>query len=73
MRTTIAVDDGLLEQLRAFAKVNGLSLRRAANEIIRRGLQPSARHLNFVNGLAVVPKRAGDLTIRIETILRVLD
>lgn len=62
-----------MEEVRTFAEANGIGLARAANEIIRRGLQPSARNLNFVNGLAVVLKRAGDLTIRIESILRVLD
>lgn len=73
MRTTLSINDALLEEVRTFAAANGISLTRAANEIIRRGLQPQPPALKRVNGLGVVTRKPGTKAISLATSLRLLD
>jgi hypothetical protein len=50
MRTTLAIDDDLLDQVRAYAANRSLSVGKAASELIRRGIsRPLAT--NMVDGL----------------------
>lgn len=73
MRTTFSIDDALLEEIRTVAAANGISLTRAANEILRRGLRPEAPSLKRVNGLGVIARRSGAPPISLKTTLRTLD
>lgn len=52
MRTTLALDDDVVEQVRQFAENRGVSMGKAASELIRRGIErPLPTHV--VNGLHV--------------------
>jgi hypothetical protein len=42
MRTTISLDDAVIEQVRHYAASRALSLNRAVQELIRQGLEPGA-------------------------------
>jgi hypothetical protein len=53
MRTTLSLDDDVLEQVKQFAEGRKISLGRAASELIRRGVnRPLQTHV--VHGLHVI-------------------
>jgi hypothetical protein len=52
MRTTLALDDDVLEQVKRFATGRKMSLGRAASELIRRGVNQPVPTV-VVNGLHV--------------------
>jgi hypothetical protein len=52
MRTTLALDDDVLEQVKRFAEDRRMSLGRAASELIRRGVSRPVP-TRMVNGLHV--------------------
>ena len=52
MRTTLALDDDVLEQVKRYAEDRGVSMGEAASELIRRGIErPLATRI--VNGLHI--------------------
>jgi hypothetical protein len=52
MRTTLALDDDVLEQVKRYAEDRGVSVGKAASELIRRGIErPLATRI--VNGLHI--------------------
>jgi hypothetical protein len=52
MRTTLALDDDVFEQVKKYAEGRGVSMGKAASELIRRGIErPVPTHI--VNGLHV--------------------
>jgi hypothetical protein len=52
MRTTLALDDDVLEQVKRYAEDRGVSMGKAASELIRRGIErPLATRI--VNGLHI--------------------
>ena len=67
MRTTLALDDDVLEQVKLFAEGRKMSLGRAASELIRRGVNrpvPTRR----VNGLHVFDPPEDSPTVSSEQI-----
>jgi hypothetical protein len=53
MRTTLSLDDDVLEQVKAYAQGRDVALGKAVSDLLRRGLQaPLATHV--VNGFHVV-------------------
>lgn len=65
MRTTLSLDDDVLEHIREFAEGRRISLGRAASELIRRGVNRPVRTL-VVNGLHVFdpPSGSPDITMK---------
>ena len=53
MRTTINLDDDILEQVKQYADSRSVALGRAASDLIRRGLS-SPVQTKLVNGIQVV-------------------
>jgi len=53
MRTTIALDDDLLPQLKTYAKNRDISVGKAVSELVRKGLAAPIR-TRVVNGFHVV-------------------
>jgi hypothetical protein len=52
VRTTLAIDDDVLDQVKEYAQSRGVALGRAASDLIRRGISvPAPTHV--VNGLRV--------------------
>lgn len=67
MRTTLALDDDVLEEVKRFAEDRKVSLGRAASELIRRGIsRPLQTHL--VNGLHVVSLPGDSPTVTAERV-----
>ena len=55
MRTTLAIDDDVLEQVKEYAAQRKLSVGKAASELIRKGIsRPAPTHME--NGLRVFSK-----------------
>jgi hypothetical protein len=50
VRTTISLDDAVLEQVRHYADSRALSLNRAVQELIRQGLEPGPAPTSPVTG-----------------------
>lgn len=65
MRTTVAIDDEVMEQVRRYAEQRKLSMRKAASDLIRRGISPPLA-LKCVDGiyLPVLPADTRVLTTK---------
>jgi len=63
MRTTITLDDETAEIASQYAQGRGVSLSRAINELVQRGINPRPR-IKYVDGWPVLdlPKRGEPLT-----------
>jgi hypothetical protein len=71
MRTTLAIDDDVLQQVKEYAVNRGIPLGRAASDLIRRGIsRPAPTHI--VNGLRVFTRSSEEPTITPD-LLRRLD
>jgi hypothetical protein len=71
MRTTLAIDDDVLQQVKEYAENRGIPLGRAASDLIRRGIsRPAPTHI--VNGLRVFTRSSEEPTITPD-LLRRLD
>lgn len=71
MRTTLAIDDDILQQVKEYAENRGIPLGRAASDLIRRGIsRPAPTHI--VNGLRVFTRSSEEPTITPD-LLRRLD
>lgn len=56
MRTTIDLDDDLLQAARELASLRGVTIGRAVSDLVRRALAPSSR-TPLRNGVPVLPSR----------------
>ena len=72
MRTTLALDDDAIEALQAYAKNRGVSLGKAASELIRRGNRYRLAVRN-VNGLPVLDAPDDFPAITTERVYELLD
>ncbi len=71
MRTTLAIDDDVLEQVKDYAAQRKIPLGRAATELIRRGIsRPAPTHMS--NGLRVF-SRSAESPLITEDLVRKLD
>jgi predicted XRE-type DNA-binding protein len=67
MRTTLAIDDDILEQVKEYAEQRNLSMSKAASDLIRRGIsRPAPTHME--NGLRVFSRSADSPLITTELI-----
>lgn len=72
MRTTLDLDDDILEAVKRVAAVTGTSAGAAASELIRRGLA-ERRPLQERNGIALFPAPAPGVTVTAELVERLFD
>ena len=72
MRTTLALDDDLVPQLRNYAEHREISISRAASELIRKGLGAPLR-TREVSGFHVVDLPPGSPTISAEHVSNLED
>ena len=72
MRTTLTLDDDVLEQVKQFAEGRKISLGRAASELIRRGVNQPVR-TKIVNGLHVFDPPPGSPSIDSERVKELLE
>ena len=72
MRTTLSLETDANRAVRTYAKQRGISLGKAASELIRRGTRYQLR-TRIVNGLTVVDVPAEFPTITTEQVRELLD
>jgi hypothetical protein len=72
MRTTLALDEDVLKEVRQFAEDRKISLGRAVSELIRRGIsRPLETHV--VNGLHVIKLPPESPTVTSERVRELLN
>jgi hypothetical protein len=59
MRTTLDLDDDVLEAARALAKMRNQTMGKVISELVRQGLHQPPMKLKNREGIPVLPKRAG--------------
>jgi hypothetical protein len=72
MRTTISLDDDVLEEAKSYAKARNLAMGKAVSELVRRGLQAPLR-TRVVNGFHVVDLPTGSPTVTSADVKRLQD
>jgi hypothetical protein len=71
MRTTLAIDDDVLEQVKVYAEQRNLSMGKAATDLLRKGIsRPAPTHME--NGLRVFSK-SSDRPLITPELVRKLD
>jgi len=73
MRTTLAIDDELWGELHVYADAKAMSLTRAANEVLARGLRPATPQVVLKHGFPVLLPGSGAARITTEQIRRLED
>jgi hypothetical protein len=72
VRTTLSLDDDVLEEAKSYAKARNLAMGKAVSELVRRGLQAPLR-TRVVNGFHVVDLPAGSPTVTSADVKRLQD
>jgi hypothetical protein len=72
MRTTLSLDDDILEAARTYARARDLAIGKAVSELVRRGLQAPLR-TRLVNGFHVVDLPAGAPAVTSADVKRLQD
>jgi hypothetical protein len=74
MRTTLEIEDDVLEVAKGYAKHQCLSLGKAVSLLIRRGIQPTERGEEILrNGLRVVKRPLGSTPVTLEIVNKLRD
>lgn len=72
MRTTLDLDEDVLQALKEIAAMKGQSAGRVASDLVRKALEPK-RSARVRNGVPILHARPGQRLITTELINRVLD
>ena len=59
MRTTLDIDDDVLQATKEIAAGRGVTAGSVVSELIRKALQPAARSASLRNGVPLLSRRAG--------------
>ena len=73
MRTTLNLDDDVLEAAKALASQKGQSLGEAVSELIRRAVQPPGKASAKRNGIPLFPVARGARRVTPEIVAELLD
>lgn len=72
MRTTLNLDDDVMQRLKEYASGRSIPLGTAASELVRRGLETPVQ-LRMVNGFCVVDIPADTATVTSERVKELLE
>jgi hypothetical protein len=73
MRTTLDIDEDVLESAKAIAANRGTTAGRVLSELARAALTPPARTRRVRNGVPLLPPRKGARLVTPEMVRRLLD
>ena len=73
MRTTIEIEDDVLEVAKGYAKHQCLSLGKAVSFLIRRGIQPAESGDVIRNGLRVIRRPLGSTPVTLDIVNKLRD
>lgn len=72
MRTTLDLDEDVLEALKEIAEMRGQTAGRVASDLVRKALQP-AQQVRVRNGVPLFPSRPGQRIITNALVQRILN
>jgi hypothetical protein len=72
MRTTLSLDDDVVEIVRDYAAVKNLSLGAAVSDLVRKGIEAPLR-IRMKNGLAVMDLPPNSPVVTAEHVRRLMD
>lgn len=70
MRTTLAIDDDLLDRAKALAELQKRSMGAVVSDYLRRGMSDDTPAPEYRNGIELLPKRGQVLTLELVNALR---
>ena len=73
MRTTLTLDDELLEAARQMAEAQSKTIGEVVSDLLRKALTPSSTPPTYRNGILLVPRREGAPPSTLEMIKRLDD
>ena len=73
MRTTLDIEEDVLEVAKSLARHQGLSLGKAVSDLIRKGIQPYARQEMIRNGLRVIARGSDAKSVTLDIVNRLRD
>ncbi len=73
MRTTLDVDEDVLQAAKELASQRGTTAGKVLSELARRALRPAPSSDSLRNGVPVLPARDGEEPVTSETVARLLD
>jgi hypothetical protein len=59
MRTTLDIDDDILEAAKELARLRGTSAGKVVSELVRKALEPTAGVASVRNGVPLLSRRSG--------------
>ena len=73
MRTTIDLDEDLVQTAKALAAAKKVTLSRVVSDLARKGLEPEPIKFEYRNGFPVFPKRPGAQPVTSEHVKELLE
>ena len=73
MRTTLEIEDDILEAAQELAEARGLSIGSELSDLARKGLAPREAKLRIRNGVPLVPPRPGESFVTSAMVNRLRD
>jgi hypothetical protein len=74
MRTTLDIDDDVLQAAKEIAATQGISTGKVVSDLARKGLAPARQKVRVRNGVPLLPPRApGSPPLTVELVNRLLD
>lgn len=74
MRTTLDIDDDVLQAAKEIAATQGISTGKAVSDLVRKGLAPVKQKVRVRNGVPLLPPRApGSPPLTVEMVRQLLD
>jgi hypothetical protein len=73
MRTTLDLDEDVLEVLKELAQVRGQTAGRVASDLVRKALEPPKDTPRVRNGVPLLPPRPGRKMITTALVKRILE
>lgn len=73
MRTTLDIEDDVLEVAKSLAKHRRFSLGKAVSDLIRRGVEPPADRASTQNGLRVIVRGPGSKAVTLDIVNKLRD
>ncbi len=73
MRTTLELDDDVLQAARELASLRRTSIGKVVSELLRRALQPGTSDLELRNGVPLLPPRRGAAVVTLQAVNQLRD
>ena len=73
MRTTLAIDDDVLEAAKGLAARDRKTIGEIVSDLARKGLTPTVQPRRYRNGIPLLPERPGTGVVTLEMVNRLRD